>query len=225
MELTDYQQDAVAAGLAMLERHSGCYIADVVGLGKTYIGAEILRRLTRQEPAAGDPLVICPAPLTAMWERVCDQFGIIDADVVSMGRLTAANYESDRDLKKTLRNAGPVLIDEAHNFRNNNQRRRVLLDFLQGHRRHKTILLSATPQNLAPRDILRQLELFLDPVNHGLPGIAEPLYNYFPEDLAEPLDDRAGEVLRHILLRRRRQDIVKYYPNSSLGGQPLRFPD
>ena len=224
VELTDYQQDAVAAGLAMLERHNGCYIADVVGLGKTYIGAEILRRLTRQEPAAGDPLVICPAPLTAMWERVCDQFGIIDADVLSMGRLTAANYESDRDLKKTLRNAGPVLIDEAHNFRNNNQRRRVLLDFLQGHRRHKTILLSATPQNLAPRDILRQLELFLDPVNHGLPGIVEPLYNYFPENLAEPLDDRAGEVLRHILLRRRRQDIVKYYPHSSLGGQPLRFP-
>ena len=225
VELTDYQQDAVAAGLAMLERHNGCYIADVVGLGKTYIGAEILRRLTRQEPAAGDPLVICPAPLTAMWERVCDQFGIIDADVVSMGRLTAANYESDRDLKKTLRNAGPVLIDEAHNFRNNNQRRRVLLDFLQGHRRHKTILLSATPQNLAPRDILRQLELFLDPVNHGLPGIAEPLHNYFPEDLSEPLDDRAGEVLRHILLRRRRQDIVEHYPHSSLKGQPLRFPE
>ena len=225
VELTDYQQDAVAAGLAMLARHNGCYIADVVGLGKTYIGAEILRRLTRQEPAAGDPLVICPAPLTAMWERVCDQFGIIDADVVSMGRLTAANYDSDRGLQKTLRNAGPVLIDEAHNFRNNNQRRRVLLDFLKGNRRHKTILLSATPQNLAPRDILRQLELFLDPVNHGLPGIAEPLHNYFPEDLSEPLDDRAGEVLRHILLRRRRRDIVEYYPHSSLKGQPIRFPD
>lgn len=225
VELTDYQQDAVAAGLAMLERHNGCYIADVVGLGKTYIGAEILRRLTLQEPAAGDPLVICPAPLTAMWERVCDQFGIIDADVLSMGLLTEASYKSNRDRKKILRNAGPVLIDEAHNFRNNNQRRRVLLDFLQGNRRHKTILLSATPQNLAPRDILRQLELFLDPVNHGLPGIADPLHNYFPEDLAEPLDDRAGEVLRHILLRRRRRDIVEYYPHSSLGGQPLRFPE
>ena len=225
VELTDYQQDAVAAGLAMLARHNGCYIADVVGLGKTYIGAEILRRLTRQEPAAGDPLVICPAPLTAMWERVCDQFGIIDADVLSIGRLTEAGLKSNRDLKKILRNAGPVLIDEAHNFRNNNQRRRVLLDFLKGNRRHKTILLSATPQNLAPRDILRQLELFLDPVNHGLPGIAEPLHNYFPEDLAYPLDDRAGEVLRHILLRRRRRDIVEYYPHSSLKGQPIRFPD
>ena len=225
VELTDYQQDAVAAGLAMLAKHNGCYIADVVGLGKTYIGAEILRRLTLQEPQAGDPLVICPAPLTAMWERVCDQqFGIINADVISIGRLTEANYQSDRSLRKTLRNAGPVLIDEAHNFRNNNQRRRVLLDFLKGNRRHKTILLSATPQNLAPRDILRQLELFLDPANHGLPGVDGPLYPYFPDDTAEALDEGAGEVLRHILLRRRRQDIIKHYPNSSLGGQPIRFP-
>ena len=225
VELTDYQQDAVAAGLAMLERHNGCYIADVVGLGKTYIGAEILRRLALREPAAGDPLVICPAPLTAMWERVCDQFGIIDAEVLSLGRLTAANYAEERSLQKTLRNAGPVLIDEAHNFRNNNQRRRVLLDFLKGSRRHKTVLLSATPQNLAPRDILRQLELFLDPERHGLPGVDEPLSNYFPENLAYPLDERAGEVLRHILLRRRRRDIVCHYPNSTLGGQPIRFPE
>ncbi len=225
VELTDYQQDAVAAGLAMLDKHNGCYIADVVGLGKTYIGAEILRRLTLLEPQAGDPLVICPAPLTAMWERVCDQqFGIINADVLSIGRLTAANYQSDRSLRKTLRNAGPVLIDEAHNFRNNNQRRRVLLDFLKSNRRHKTILLSATPQNLAPRDILRQLELFLDPVNHGLHGIDGPLYPYFPDDTAAAIDEGAGEVLRHILLRRRRQDITRLYRNSSLGGQPIRFP-
>ena len=226
VELTDYQQDAVAAGLAMLDKHNGCYIADVVGLGKTYIGAEILRRLTLLEPQAGDPLVICPAPLTAMWERVCDQqFGIINADVISIGRLTAANYQSDRSLRKTLRNAGPVLIDEAHNFRNNNQRRRVLLDFLKSNRRHKTILLSATPQNLAPRDILRQLELFLDPVNHGLPGVDGPLYPYFPDDTAAAIAEGAGEVLRHILLRRRRQDITEHYRNSSLGGKPIRFPE
>ena len=83
VELTDFQQDAVATGLAMLERHNGCYIADVVGRGKTYIGAEILRRLALKDPqAGGDPLVICPPRLAAMWERVCDQFGPDNADVV-----------------------------------------------------------------------------------------------------------------------------------------------
>ena len=45
VELTEYQLDAVAAGMAMLNKHNGCYIADVVGMGKTFIGAEILRRL------------------------------------------------------------------------------------------------------------------------------------------------------------------------------------
>ena len=49
-----------------------------------------------------------------------------------MSRLTEANYAADRALRKTLRNAGPALIDEAHNFRNNNRRRRTLLDFLKG---------------------------------------------------------------------------------------------
>ena len=224
VELTDFQQDAVTAGLSMLNQHNGCYIADVVGLGKTYIGAEILRRLTLQEPEAGDPLIICPAQLTAMWERVCDLFKLENADVVSMGRLTTASYAGDRALRKTLRQAGPVLIDEAHNFRNNNQRRRTLLEFLKGRKRHKTILLSATPQNLAPRDILRQLELFLNPADHGLPGIAGHLSQYFPADAETPADDTTGEVLRHILLRRRRRDLVRYYPNSALAGQPIRFP-
>ena len=51
----------MAAGLAMLEQHNGCYIADVVGMGKTFIGAEILRRLTITDREAGDPLIICPA--------------------------------------------------------------------------------------------------------------------------------------------------------------------
>ena len=59
VELTDYQQDAVAAGLAMLEWRYGCYIADVVGMGKTYIGAEILRQLRAGYREAGDPLIIC----------------------------------------------------------------------------------------------------------------------------------------------------------------------
>ena len=54
VELTEYQQDAVAAGLAMLQKHGGCYIADVVGTGKTFIGAEILRQLTIKDSEGGD---------------------------------------------------------------------------------------------------------------------------------------------------------------------------
>ena len=225
VELTDYQQDAVGAGLAMLERHGGCYIADVVGMGKTYIGAEILRRLSITQRDAGDPLVICPASLRSMWERACNRFGLHDTDVLSRGRLTEANVAGDRSLQKMLRNAGPVLIDEAHGFRNNSQRRRVLLNLLKGAKRHKVILLSATPQNLAPTDILHQLELFLEPNRHRLPGVSENLSYYFPQDISQADPAQIASVLQHILIRRRRQDIRRSYPDSTLNGQPIRFPE
>ena len=224
VELTDYQQDAVSAGLAMLSRHGGCYIADVVGMGKTYVGAEILRRLYIAERDAGDPLIICPASLRQMWERACNRFGLHDADVLSRGRLTEASVADDRSLQKMLRHAGPVLIDEAHGFRNNSQRRRVLLDLLKGAKQHKVILLSATPQNLAPTDILNQLELFLDRNRHGLPGIRGNLANYFPSDIGRADPAQVASVLQHVLIRRRRQDIRRNYPDSALNGRPIRFP-
>ena len=224
VELTEYQQDAVAAGQAMQEQYNGCYIADVVGMGKTFIGTEILRRLTVKEKDAGDPLIICQASLRDMWERTCIQFGLKDADVLSRGRLTDVNITNDRSLQKMLRNAGPVLIDEAHGFRNNNQRRRALLNLFKGARQHKVILLSATPQNLAPRDILRQLELFLDPNNHHLPAPAN-LSGYFPQDGSQADPDKIASVLQHILIRRRRKDILRHYPDTTLNGQPIRFPE
>ena len=225
VELTEYQLDAVAAGMAMLKNHNGCYIADVVGMGKTFIGAEILRRLTIKERDAGDPLIICPASLRRMWERACDQFGLTDAEVLSRGRLTETNLSNDRSLRKLLRNSGPVLIDEAHGFRNNNQRRRALLGFLREAKRHKVILLSATPQNLAPRDILQQLELFLNPNQHGLPEVGGSLAQYFPRDGSRADPDRIAKVLQHVLIRRRRKDVLQQYPNSTLNGQPIRFPE
>ena len=64
-------------------------------------------------------------------------------------------------------NRGPVLVDEAHNFRNINKRYVGLSSYLDSGD-HKVVLLSATPQNLGPRDIYRQLRLFLDETEHGL---------------------------------------------------------
>ena len=225
VELTEYQLDAVDAGMAMLKNHNGCYIADVVGMGKTFIGAEILRQLTIKEREAGDPLIICPASLRKMWERTCRLFGLDDADVISRGKLTETNLSNDRSLQKLLRNSGPVLIDEAHGFRNNNQRRRALLNFLKGTKKHRVILLSATPQNLAPRDILQQLELFLDPNRHGLPEVNGSLGQYFPRDGSRADPDKIAKVLQHVLIRRRRKDILHQYPNSTLNGKPIRFPE
>ena len=77
-------------------------------------------------------------------------------------------------------NRGPVLVDEAHNFRNITQGSRGLSDYLESGD-HKVVLLSATPQNLGPMDIYRQLRLFLDDTEHGLNIEPVSLEEYFRE--------------------------------------------
>lgn len=191
-ELADFQLDAARRGLRMIDIYGGCFIGDVVGLGKTYIGAELLRQLAYTEK--GKPLIICPAGLIPMWERINELFNL-GADVVSMSMIAPpaglvfdeeAEEYIDEDaetsgvvLQEKYPARGPVLIDEAHNFRNPLARRyRGLTDYL-GIGEHKVVLLSATPQNLGPKDIFQQLRLFLDDIDHGLNIEPLRLEDYF----------------------------------------------
>lgn len=181
--LANFQLDAVLRGLSMIESYGGCYIGDVVGLGKTFIGAELLRQLRVSYPNEGMPLILCPAGLKPMWQKFNERFGL-GAEVVSHSVITApAGAEFDEelgryvdtapqhthgiDLVEKYPNRGPVLVDEAHNFRNVNRRSKGLANYLESGE-HKVILLSATPQNLGPMDIYRQLRLFLHDTEHGL---------------------------------------------------------
>jgi len=190
-KLANFQLDAVRRALRMIDLHGGCFIGDVVGLGKSFIGAEILRQLRYTEK--GDPLIVCPAGLVPMWERMNELFQL-GAAVVSMSRIVpkpSAQWDEEAEvyldepvegpglvLSEVYGNRGPVLIDEAHNFRNLNRRYRALAEYLDAGD-HKVILLSATPQNLGPRDIYRQLRLFLDEMDHGLNLEPLALEEYF----------------------------------------------
>ena len=145
-ELANFQIDAVSRGLAMIDAHGGCYIGDVVGLGKTYVGAELLRQLRQSYPHDGLPLILCPAGLIPMWRRINEQFGL-GAEVVSHSMISSPpDPEFDEELgqyvdagapeqgivlSQEYPNRGPVLIDEAHNFRNVNLRSKGLRDYLE----------------------------------------------------------------------------------------------
>ena len=191
--LANFQVDAVNRGLAMVEAHGGCYIGDVVGLGKTFVGAELLHRLQIIYPNDGRPLILCPARLRPMWRVFNERFGL-GAEVLShnmiapppeaefdeeLGRyVDAESTERGVVLAREYPNRGPVLVDEAHNFRNVNRRSAGLADYLDSGD-HKVVLLSATPQNLGPMDIYRQLRLFLDDTGHGLNIEPVSLEEYF----------------------------------------------
>ena len=128
-----------------------------------------------------------------MWEAFNERFAL-GAAVVSHSMIAApAGEEFDEelgryvyaaqpgrgiDLEQTYPNRGPVLVDEAHNFRNVNRRSRGLIDYLDSGD-HKVILMSATPQNLGPMDIYRQLRLFLHDTEHGLNIEPVSLESYF----------------------------------------------
>ena len=193
VELANFQVDAVRWGLTTIDRYGGCYIGDVVGLGKTFIGAELLRQLSQSYSREGDPLVVCPARLVPMWEQVNEAYQL-GAEIVSqnviappptdefdeeLGRYVDAEVEGPGlVLADVYQNRGPVLVDEAHNFRNINRRSQGLRHYLDSGD-HKVILLSATPQNLGPRDIYRQLRFFLDETEHGLNIEPIGLEDYF----------------------------------------------
>jgi len=185
-ELADFQLDAVRRGLRMVELHGGCFIGDVVGLGKTYIGAELVRQLQFGEPAGRYPLIVCPAGLMPMWEAISERFGL-GAAVVSMSAIIPPpeaqfDEESGGYVEPGLAievGSGVVLVDEAHNFRNPGSRRYAALSGYLWRGEHKVVLLSATPQNLGPLDIYHQLRLFLDDVDHGLNLEPLSLQEYF----------------------------------------------
>jgi HKD family nuclease len=69
-----YQSQAAIQSKKILERYNGVFLADVVGLGKTFITALLLQQLI------GRTLVICPPVLKEYWKDSLFDFGISYCD-------------------------------------------------------------------------------------------------------------------------------------------------
>lgn len=152
----NYQLDAVKQALAIIEKFNGVIIADVVGLGKTIIACAIAKHLRQRG------VVICPPGLmgdenkTEGWKKYLDQFQMYDWDVRSVGDL-----EKTHEFVKSHDDIEIVIIDEAHRFRNKDTKGYELLKNIC--RGKKVILLTATPFNNKPKDVLSLLSLFISP--------------------------------------------------------------
>ena len=152
-----YQEDAVRLGLETISRHNGVIVADVVGLGKSIIGATIARNLDLRT------LIIAPPHLVPQWEDYSFEFKV-RAKVYSRGNMERI-AEEFHNLKKPDEE-WLIIVDEAHNFRNEYRKDYALLhEICQG---NKVLLLTATPFNNRPEDIYAMIKLFQIPTKSTL---------------------------------------------------------
>ncbi len=83
-QLAEFQKVAVNNAIQNIRDYGGAFVSDVVGLGKSFIGAAIVKRFEQIERAR--PLIISPPPLIEMWERYNEVYQL-NARVLSMGLL------------------------------------------------------------------------------------------------------------------------------------------
>src|SRR3972149_1026294 len=151
-----YQLDAVKQALAIIENNNGVIIADVVGLGKTIIACAVARELKKRGIVICPPGIVGDKNKNSGWMKYTEEFRLYDWEVRSLGDL-----ENIADFVNKARDIEVVIIDEAHRFRNQDTKD---YEYLKNICRNKiVILLTATPFNNRPGDILSLLKLFITP--------------------------------------------------------------
>jgi len=227
----EYQEQAVLNAKKILLEYGGVFISDVVGLGKTYVSAMLAGQLD------GRTLVLAPPVLLeknnpGSWPNVFLDFRV-PAEYESLGKL-------DHLLTRGTERYSNIIIDEAHRFRTETTvSYEKLAEICRGKR---VILVTATPYNNSPKDILSLLKLFQKAKKSTIPNL--PNLEAFFNDLDKKLKglDRKGDyqeyiqtvrenakeirekVLKYLMVRRTRSEIEKYF-SRDITEQGLKFPD
>jgi superfamily II DNA or RNA helicase len=153
-----YQMDAVSQALAIIEKHNGVIIADVVGLGKTIVACSIAFELGKRGIVIAPPGLIGNDAKTEGWKKYLEEFKLshLGWDAFSLGDL-----EKVLKFVSKVQDIEVVIMDEAHRFRNQDTKSYELLKNIC--RGKIVILLTATPFNNRPSDIFSLLKLFITP--------------------------------------------------------------
>jgi SNF2 family DNA or RNA helicase len=89
VDLTKFQEDAIARISTRLKKYGGCMVADSVGLGKTWIAKKIIENIgfyKRQKV-----LVVCPAQLRGMWKKELKSIDVSE-NVLSQEDMASADF-------------------------------------------------------------------------------------------------------------------------------------
>lgn len=228
----EYQKQAILEAKNILEEYGGVFLSDVVGLGKTYISAMLAKQLD------GRSLVIAPPVLLdennpGSWRNVFSYFKE-HADYLSIGNLdTITNFDKYDNYKN-------VFIDEAHRFRSeSNITYEKLAQICRGKR---VILVTATPYNNSPKDILSLIKLFqksrksiipnlpdLESFFHGLEKRLRGLdrqkdYREYIAAVKNNAYEIREKVLKYLIVRRTRTEVMNYF-SDDINKQNIKFPE
>jgi SNF2 family DNA or RNA helicase len=256
--LYHFQKDAVLGAINKLEKYNGCILADSVGLGKTFTALGIIKYYELRNKSV---LVLCPKKLGDNWltykQNVTNN--ILYTDRLRYDVLYHTDISRDRgksnDIPLDRLNWGNydlLVIDESHNFRNNeakkekeNRYQKLMRKVLKSGVKTKVLMLSATPVNNKFMDLRNQLALAYegnaDEINkklgteRGINDVFKRAQSAFNEwskldaterttsTLLGMLDFDFFELLDSLTIARSRKHIQKYYNAEEIGEFPKRL--
>jgi len=256
-KLFNFQKDAATGIINKLETYSGCILADSVGLGKTFTALAVVKYYELRNRSV---LVLCPKKLADNWLNynrnlktnifASDRFNY---DVLCHTDLSRTSGESFGIPLNRVNwgNYDLVVIDESHNFRNNDafkdketRYQKLMNQVIKQGVKTKVLMLSATPVNNRFSDLRNQLALAYEgdsaklskklrtgkPVEEIFRG-AQASFNAWakllPEDrtadaILESLDFDFFELLDSVTIARSRKHIQTFYDTKDIGQFPVR---
>ena len=256
-KLFNYQKDAATGIINKLETYSGCILADSVGLGKTFTALAVVKYYELRNKSV---LVLCPKKLADNWLNynrnlktnifARDRFSY---DVLCHTDLTRTSGESFGTPLNRINwgNYDLVVIDESHNFRNNDafkdketRYQKLMNKVIKEGVKTKVLMLSATPVNNRFNDLRNQLALAYEGDSENLSKKlrtgktveeifrgAQASFNAWsklpPEErtaraILDSLDFDFFELLDSVTIARSRKHIQTFYDTTDIGQFPER---
>lgn len=259
-KLYNFQKDGAVGIINKLERYNGCILADSVGLGKTFTALAVMQYYSLRNKSI---LVLCPKRLEQNWRQYQNNTttNIFYKDRIRFDMLFHTDLGRTRGKSGNIDlatlnwgNYDLVVIDESHNFRNNNSVHKdkdTRYDFLmkrimQDGVKTKVLMLSATPVNNRYNDLKNQLLLAYggdyDEMNSAIDTDkdiqtvfrnAQKVFNAWSKlptekrhakDLLDRLDIDFSVILDSVTIARSRKHIQKFYDTADIGTFPSRLP-
>ncbi len=247
-ELKPFQQDGVLGAIHKIKKYNGCILADSVGLGKTYEALGVIKYFLCRDGNAR-VLVLCPKKLRENWRifSVNESENYFHEDSLRYDLLSHTDLSRNQGLVGDLNlekinwgNYDLVVIDESHNFRNDNSRYKKLMEeVISKGLKTKVLLLSATPVNNKMNDLKHQIYVLTENRDdafdtEGIPSIAKLMtgvqreFNNWiegdrnPDQLLEALSTKHPkyfDLLDKVSIARCRRHIRSFY------GENIHFPE